>query len=64
MRGKSPPLSSELAAEIKFLWENTDMNQAQIAARLGGINQGRISEVVNGRRFPEVPPAGSSSHIS
>jgi len=62
MRSKSPPLSPELAAEIKFLWESTDMNQAQIAARLGGINQGRISEVVNGHRFAEVPPAGSPSH--
>ena len=42
---------------IKALWATTSLNQAQIAARLNGINQGRVSEVVRGLRFAEVPPA-------
>lgn len=33
------------------------MNQAQIAARLGALNQGRVCEVVNGRKFVDVPAA-------
>lgn len=56
-RKKSPRLTRELASQIKALWETTDLNQAQIAARLGALNQGRVSEVINGARFAEVPPA-------
>lgn len=55
--GKSPVLTADVAARIKALWSNTNLNQAQIAARLGGINQGRVSEVINGHRFVEVLPA-------
>ena len=53
----SPKLDEETAAHIKWLWTNTPLNQAQIAAELGAINQGRVSEVVSGHRFAEVPPA-------
>lgn len=63
MRTSSPTLTPEIAAEIKALWANTSLNQAQIAARLGGINQGRVSEVVRGLRFPEVPPADLSGGL-
>lgn len=56
-RRHSPPMTAEMAAHIKALWATTSLNQAQIAAKLGGINQGRVSEVVNGLRFAEVPPA-------
>lgn len=59
-RKNSPPLTAEVAARIKAMWATTTMNQAQIAAALGGINQGRVSEVVNGLRFPEVPPASEA----
>lgn len=52
----SPKLTAELAGEIKGLWKYTTLNQAQIAARLGALNQGRVSEVINGHRFSEVPP--------
>lgn len=52
----SPKVTAEVAAKIKALWRSTDLNQAQIAAELGGLNQGRVSEVINGHRFPEVPP--------
>lgn len=54
-KNKSPVLSVKMAAKIKYLWINTPLNQAQIAAELGGLNQGRISEVLNGSRYSEIP---------
>ncbi len=53
----SPVLNAERAADIKRLWINTSLNQAQIASELGGMNQGRISDVLNKHRFAEVPPS-------
>ena len=53
---RSPGLTEEMAAHIKWLWRNTPLNQAQISALLGAINQGRVSEVVTGQRYPEVEP--------
>ena len=50
------PLTSEKAALIKQLAASTDLYQHQIAA-LVKVNQGRVSEVLSGKRFPEVPPA-------
>jgi len=55
-KNKSPKLTEEIAAYIKWLWRNTPLNQAQISALLGAINQGRVSEVVNGHRFIGVSP--------
>ena len=55
-KNKSPRLTEVTAAQIKWLWHNTPLNQAQISAELGAINQGRVSEVVNGQRNAEVPP--------
>lgn len=55
-KNKSPKLTRELAAWIKWLWLNTPLNQAQIASVLGAINQGRVSEVINGLRFSDVTP--------
>ena len=55
-KNQSPRLTEQRAAHIKWLWANTPLNQAQISAALGAINQGRVSEVLNGKRFPEVPP--------
>ena len=49
----SPPLTREIAARIKRLWKETELNQHQIAAALS-LNQGRVSEVLNGQRFPDV----------
>ena len=57
VKNQSPRLTEETAAHIKWLWENTPLNQAQIAAELGAINQGRVSEVVTGHRFLEVLPS-------
>ena len=56
-RRSGPQLTRELAAKIKALHAHTPLNQAEIAAKLGGLNQGRVSEVLNGARFKDVPPA-------
>ncbi|WP_406649440.1 hypothetical protein QEZ52_08530 [Aliisedimentitalea scapharcae] len=56
LKYSSPRLTSKLAANIKWLWQNTPLNQAQIAALLGALNQGRVSEVINGHRFKNVGP--------
>lgn len=57
MRTKGPSLTRQMAAHIKHLLETTDLNHAQIAATVGSINQGRISEIKNGKRFAEVSSA-------
>lgn len=57
IRASSPKLTAVTAAWIKYLWNNTNMNQAQIASKLGALNQGRVCEVVTGRRYPDVQPA-------
>lgn len=49
------PLTARVAAEIRRLAASTDLMQHQIAALLG-LNQGRVSEVLSGKRFPEVKP--------
>ena len=56
-KNRCPELTCEMAAHIKWLWEKTPLNQAQIAAQLGPINQGRVSEVISGKRFEDVAPA-------
>jgi predicted XRE-type DNA-binding protein len=48
-------LTPQIAAEIKKLANTTDLFQHEIAARFN-INQGRVSEVLSGKRYPEVPP--------
>lgn len=55
MRKYSPPVSPEMAAEIKWLLSNTDMLQHNIAAKYG-VNGGRVSEVNTGKRNPSVKP--------
>jgi hypothetical protein len=48
------PLTEELASKIKTLVFIQGMAQQTAAAKLG-VNQGRVSEVVNGHKFPEAP---------
>lgn len=48
-------LTAELAARIKRIAQETDLFQHEIAAMLN-INQGRVSEVLSGKRFGEVAP--------
>ncbi|SDU14957.1 hypothetical protein [Stappia sp. ES.058] len=55
-RRRSPPLTPEMAAEIKAMGRDTDLMQHEIAAHLN-VNQGRVSEVLSGKRFPEVRPS-------
>ena len=56
-KAKGPETTPAIAAKIKALLVGTSLNHAQIAAHLGGINQGRVSEVKNGKRFPNVKPS-------
>jgi len=56
MAKSSPKLTAERAAKIKALLKGTSMNHAQIAAHMGGMNQGRVSEVHTGKRFASVQP--------
>jgi len=55
-RKNSPTITPEMAAHILFLVKERKLYQHQVAA-LCGVNQGRISEIVRGRRFPGVTPA-------
>jgi len=51
----SRPLTAEVAAKIKKLARETKLAQHQIAAQLD-LNQGRVSEVLTGKRFANVQP--------
>lgn len=51
----SSRVTREIAAWVKWLYANTHMNQAQIAAMFD-LNQGRVSEIITGIRFSNVPP--------
>jgi len=48
------PMTEELASKAKTMVIQLGMAQQTVAAKLG-VNQGRISEVVNGYKFPGVP---------
>ena len=51
---RSPAVTPEMASEIKALVD-VGMNQHDIAARYG-INQGRVSEINTGAKFPGIEP--------
>lgn len=51
----SNPLTPSLAALIKKLARDDTFAQHEIAAQLH-INQGRVSEVLTGKKFAEVQP--------
>jgi transcriptional regulator with XRE-family HTH domain len=55
-REPSPPISEALASKIKYLRKELGLYQHQIAAELG-INQGRVSEVLSGKRHRDMPPS-------
>jgi predicted XRE-type DNA-binding protein len=54
-RKNSPAITAELAGKIKYLVTVLGLFQHQAAAILG-INQGRVSEVMAGKRHPKQPP--------
>jgi transcriptional regulator with XRE-family HTH domain len=58
-RKASPPVTPQMAAEIRFLRQSKGLYNHQIAA-LFGINQGRVSEILTGKKFPNEPPAQGS----
>lgn len=58
-RTRSPRVSPEMAAHIKFLVQVRKLYQHQVAA-LCGINQGRVSEIVRGYVYKDVTPAQGS----
>jgi DNA-binding transcriptional regulator YiaG len=58
-RKPSPPVTPAMAAEIRYLRKQKGLFNHQIAA-LFGINQGRVSEVLTGKRLPDVPPSQGS----
>lgn len=55
-RKNSEPITAELASKIKYLVKVVGLYQHQVAAALN-INQGRVSEVMTGKRHPGVPPS-------
>jgi predicted transcriptional regulator len=54
-RKDSPPVTPEMAALIKYLVKRIGLYQHQVAALLK-INQGRVSEVITGKRYPNIEP--------
>jgi len=52
---KSPTVTPEMAAEIKRLLD-MGMHQHDVAARYG-INQGRVSEISTGLKYPGIEPS-------
>lgn len=51
----NPNMTEELAAKALTLVSQIGLKQHQAAAFLG-INQGRVSEVISGKRFAHVKP--------
>lgn len=51
----TPPMSAELASQAITLVKHYGLKQHQAAAVLG-VNQGRISEVLTGKRYMGVKP--------
>ena len=52
----SPPVTAKMAGQIRYLKETKGLYNHQIAS-IFGINQGRVSEVLTGKKFPNVPSA-------
>ncbi len=55
-RRKSPSVTPQMAGQIKTLVWVYGWMQHDVAAFFK-INQGRVSEVVNGMLYPDEPPA-------
>lgn len=51
----TPPMSAELANKAITLVRVMGLKQHQAAAVLG-LNQGRISEIITGKRYPAAKP--------
>lgn len=51
----STPMSQAIADQIRRLKREEGLYNHEIAARLN-INQGRVSEVLSGKSYPELKP--------
>lgn len=60
--GCSPKITAQMAGNIRYMYFVQGMMQHDIAARFG-VNQGRVSEVVNGARFPDAPSTPPPSRL-
>lgn len=60
MKRRSPKVTAEMAAVIKFMVMTLGYLQHQAAAAFG-VNQGRVSEIMTGKKFADVPAAGGLS---
>ena len=58
-RAKSPHITADMAAHVRFLVLERGLYQHQAAA-LCGVNQGRVSEIIQGKSYPGVSPAQGS----
>ena len=56
MRRRSVRITIEMVAVIKLLVIRLHFYQHEAAA-IFGINQGRVSEIITGKRFADVPMA-------
>ena len=56
----TPRVTAAMAAEMKTMVAMLGMKQHDVAAYFG-VNQARVSEVVNGHKFGDIPPADESS---
>ena len=50
------PFTAELAAQVKRLWVESDLSVSEIATVLQA-DQHKVSDVINGRRYLDLPPA-------
>ena len=58
MPKRSEFVTAKMAAYIKYMVGTLGYYQHEAAA-VFKINQGRVSEIMTGKRYPDVPPADS-----
>lgn len=59
-RKNSSPITPDMARRVRYLVKVLGLFQHQAAAVLG-INQGRVSEVMTGKRYPGLEPDAQAS---
>ena len=57
----SPPVTAEIASYIKLMRGAEDYAMSIKSAQALHINQGRVSEVITGKRFPKATGCCSAS---
>jgi predicted XRE-type DNA-binding protein len=59
----SHKVTPEMAAMVKAMLIHLNVDQHEIAAKMG-INQGRVSEINTGHRFADVQPASVAELVN